>query len=54
MGSCCIAQGAQLGALWQPRGVGWFGIGKEVQGSGGHIYTLADSHCCMTETNTRV
>ena len=25
MGSCCIAQGAQLGALWQPRGVGWFG-----------------------------
>ena len=23
MGSCCITQGAQLGALWQPRRVGW-------------------------------
>ena len=25
MGSCCITQGAQPGALWQPRGVGWGG-----------------------------
>lgn len=24
-GSCCTAQGAQRGALWRPRGVGWWG-----------------------------
>ena len=23
MGSCCITQGAQPGAVWRPRGVGW-------------------------------
>ena len=47
VGSCCIAQGAQLGALWWPRGVGcgwgwvWGGGGvslrRETQ-EGGDIY----------------
>ena len=31
MGSCFITQGAQPGALWQPRAVGWGGVGREVQ-----------------------
>jgi len=31
MGGCCIAQGAQLGALWRPKWVGWWG---EVRGRG--------------------
>ena len=25
MGICCVTQGAQLSALWQPRGLGWGG-----------------------------
>ena len=30
MGSYCIAQGVQSGALWQPRGMGWCGKGEGV------------------------
>ena len=51
VGSCCTAQGAQLGALWGPRGVGCGG-GREAQ-KGGHVYTVVgDSYCCTTKTNT--
>ena len=33
VGTCCIVQGVQLGALWQPR---WMGLGwwREVQEGG--------------------
>ena len=45
-----MAQGAQLGALWWPRGVGW-GAGREVQ-EGKDICThIADSLHCTAETN---
>ena len=30
-GICCMAQETQTGALYQPRGVGWGGDGREVQ-----------------------
>ena len=31
---------------------GWDGLGRDVQ-EGGDMYTfMADSHCCMRETNT--
>ena len=32
--SCCIAQGAQLGAMWWPRGLG----GREAQEGGVYVY----------------
>ena len=51
MGSCCGAQGAQLGALWQPRGMGWMG-GREAQEGEDIGILLADSQCCTAETNT--
>ena len=39
MGSCYITQGAQQGALWQPRRVGW-GVRREGGSRGrGHMYT---------------
>ena len=47
MGSCSIAQGAQSGALWQPRGMGWGW--KEVQGD--MCIPMTDSGWCMAETN---
>ena len=34
MGSFCIIQGAQLGALWQPRGMGWVEGSREAQEEG--------------------
>ena len=47
-----MAQETQTGALYQPRGVGREGDGREVQ-EGGDICTLmADSRCCMAEANT--
>ena len=53
MGSCCIAQGAQLSALWCPRGVGRGGRGRRETLEGGDICThIADSLCCTAETNT--
>ena len=50
MGSACIAQGAQVGALWLPRGVGWVGDGKEVQEGGAMCMSMADSCWCMAKT----
>ena len=52
MGSCCITQGAQPGALWQPRGVGWSGSGREVQEGVDVCIPMADLCWRMTETNT--
>ena len=46
MGICCITQEAQLGALWQPRGVGW-----EAQEEGDICIHMADSCWYMAETN---
>ena len=46
--------GAQSGALWWPRGGGWE-EGREAQEGDIYIYILtlmADSRCCMKETNT--
>ena len=57
MGSSCIRQGAQPGALGWPRGVGWERVGGRLMREG--IYTcvhthmlMADSHCWTAETNT--
>ena len=44
MGSCCVAQGAQSG-----REVGWGA--EEVQEGGNICVLLADSCCCVAETN---
>ena len=52
MGICCVSQGAQTGALWQPRGVGWGGGGREGQEGGDICTPMADSCWCMAETNT--
>ena len=52
VGICCVTQGAQTGALWQPRGVGWGGRGREVQERGDICTPMADSSCCMAETST--
>ena len=46
MGSCCIAQGAQLGALWWPRRV------DEAQEGGDRCVHMTDSLCCTAEINT--
>ena len=51
MGSCCIAQGDQLGALWGPRGMDREG-GREAQEGGDICIHIADSLCCTVETNT--
>ena len=38
--------------LWDnPEGCGGEGGGKGLQ-DGGHMYTVAGSHCCMAETTT--
>ena len=49
VGSCCLTEGAQPGALWQARGVGWGG--REVQEGGNICMPVADPHWCMAETN---
>ena len=49
MGTCCIAQRAQLGARWSPRGVG---SGREVQEGGDICVHMAESLPCTGETNT--
>ena len=50
MGSCCIEQGVQFGALW-PRG--WDGGGvREAQEGGEICIHIADLFCCTAETNT--
>ena len=54
MGSNCIAQGDQLGALWPPRGEGYGGWEGDARGRGyGDICIyIADSLCYTAETNT--
>ena len=38
-GSCWIAQGAQFGALWWPRGMGWeSGVGGKSKREGMYVY----------------
>ena len=41
VGSCCIAQGAQLGALWWPRGVRWRAAGEAQNRGDIYIYIAA-------------
>ena len=50
MGGCFVTQEVQLGAQWQPRGVGRDGGGREVQ-EGGDICIFMGDSCCMAETN---
>ena len=45
-------QGTQTSALWQPRGVGCVGGGREVQEGGDICIPMADSCWCMAEMNT--
>ena len=54
MGSSCIAQGDQLGALCPPRGVGYWGWDGDTSGRRyGDICThIADSLCYTVEANT--
>ena len=43
MGICCMAQETLTGALYQPRGLGWEGDGKEVQEGEDICIPMADS-----------
>ena len=43
MGICCMAQETQTGALYQARGVGGEGDGREVQEGGDICIPMADS-----------
>ena len=51
MERCYITQGAQPGTLWQPRVRGWGECERKVQERGDMGILMADSHCCMAETN---
>ena len=47
-----MMQGVQMGAQWQPQGVGW-GEKWEGDSEGGDLrIPMADSCWCMEETNT--
>ena len=50
MGTCCMAQETQIGGLYQPRGVGCGGGGREVQ-EGAICVPMADSCWGLTENN---
>ena len=54
VGSCCMAQGAQLGALWWPRGMGRGRSRgrREVQEGGDICICITGSLCCTAETST--
>ena len=52
MGTCCIAQWAQFGALWWPRGLGCRGGEKEAQEGGDVCIYIGDSLWCTAEMNT--
>ena len=43
MGICCMAKETQTGALYQPRGVGVEGDGREVQKGGDICIHMPDS-----------
>ena len=49
MGICCIGQETQIGALYQPRGVGWEGRWREVQKGGDICIPMADPCWDLTE-----
>ena len=49
MGSCCIAQGTQPGALWWPRRVGMRGAGRERQAQEGGCCSVAQSHLTLCD-----
>ena len=51
MGICCMSQDTQTGVLYQPRGVGWEGDGREVQKGGDICIPMADSCWGLTENN---
>ena len=38
MGICCMTQGTQTGALWQPGGMGWSGRWEGGSRGTGHMY----------------
>ena len=42
-GMCCVPQETQTGALYQPRGVGLWGVGREVQEGGDVCMPMADA-----------
>ena len=52
MGIGRLIQGAQPGALRQPRGMGWCGEWEGGSRGGDTYILMADSHFCMAETNT--
>ena len=39
MGICCMAQETQIGALYQPRGLGWRGSWEGSSKGRGYMYT---------------
>ena len=39
MGTSCMSQGTQTGALYQPRGVGWGGRWEGVSKGRGYMFT---------------
>ena len=51
MGICYMSQGTQTGALYQPREMGWWGDGREVQEGGGICTSVPDSCCSLIEKN---
>ena len=52
LGICCVTQGTQPRAMWQPRGVGWGGGGREALEGGDICVPMADSCWYMAETTT--
>ena len=53
MGICFVTQGTQTGALYQPRGVGQGGSGREVQKRGDTCIPMADL-CWYLEENNKI
>ena len=45
----CVAQETQTGSLYQTRGVGWGGRGRELQKGGDICVPMADSCWGLTE-----
>ena len=41
MGICCMSQGTQAGALYQPRGMGWGGRWERGSKGRGYMYTYS-------------
>ena len=51
MGVFCMTQGTQTGALWQAKGCGGDGDGREVQEGGDTGVPMADSCWYITENH---